>query len=267
MPSMDASSEARLYPSITISRTMQDPNEVARKFSTTPPQKIEETPRRVRGLFDKEYVFDTTHARLVWEHPYYPLYYIPVDAIKHDMLSVDRSKEKGDGAYQAVLKGERKQTGEVLVFEKGPLEGLVRIKMDALDSWFEEDEPIYVHPRDPYKRIHILPSSRKITVKIDGVTVAESSNNMFLFETMLRPRYYIPKTALNWQYFTDSDSTTRCPYKGIANYYNANINGKDYQDVLWWYRHPTRESALVEGMACFYNEKVDVFIDGVKEDK
>lgn len=65
------------------------------------------------------------------------------------------------------------------------------------DSWFEEDEPIYVHPRDPYKRIHILPSSRKITVKIDGVTVAESSNNMFVFETMLRPRYYLPKTAVS----------------------------------------------------------------------
>lgn len=65
------------------------------------------------------------------------------------------------------------------------------------DSWFEEDEPIYVHPRDPYKRIDILPSSRNVDVKIDGVTVAESSNNMFLFETMLRPRYYMPKTAVS----------------------------------------------------------------------
>lgn len=86
----------------------------------------------MRGLFGGEYVFDTTHARHVWEHPYYPLYYIPIDAIKSDALSVDRSNAKGDGAYQAVLKGGRKQTDEVLVFEKGSLEGLVRIKMDAL---------------------------------------------------------------------------------------------------------------------------------------
>ena len=66
-----------------------------------------------------------------------------------------------------------------------------------LDDWFEEDTPIYVHPKDPYKRIEILPSSRTITAKVDGVTIAESSNNMFLFETTLRTRFYMPKTAVS----------------------------------------------------------------------
>ena len=65
-----------------------------------------------------------------------------------------------------------------------------------IDQWFEEDQPIYVHPKDPYKRVDVLPSARKITVKVDGVVVAESSNNMFLFETGLRPRYYLPKTSV-----------------------------------------------------------------------
>lgn len=70
------------------------------------------------------------------------------------------------------------------------------------DAWFEEDMPIYQHPKDPYKRIDILPSSRKITIKVEGVTIAESSNNMFLYETMLRPRYYMPKTSVGEvQYF------------------------------------------------------------------
>jgi uncharacterized protein (DUF427 family) len=66
-----------------------------------------------------------------------------------------------------------------------------------VDTWFEEDQPIYGHPKDPYKRIDILPSSRKITVKIDDVIVAESSNNMFLFETGLRTRFYMPKLSVS----------------------------------------------------------------------
>ncbi len=66
-----------------------------------------------------------------------------------------------------------------------------------VDTWFEEDQPIYGHPKDPYKRIDILPSSRKITVKIDDVVVAESSNNMFLFETSLRTRFYMPKPSVS----------------------------------------------------------------------
>lgn len=72
---------------------------------------------------------------------------------------------------------------------------------------------------------------------------------------------------LNWQYITNSDTTTKCPYKGMAEYYNVVVNGKKYEDVIWWYRYPTAESALVTGMACFYNEKVDVFVDGAKEER
>lgn len=109
----------------------------------------------------------------------------------------------------------------------------------ATDQWFEEEQPISVHPKDPYKRIDVLPSARKITVKVDGVLVAESSNNMFLFETLLRPRYYLPKSSVRkisvsdqygsgadragfagfqvqWQYLTESKTVTKCPYKGTA---------------------------------------------------
>lgn len=57
-----------------------------------------------------------------------------------------------------------------------------------------------------------------------------------------------------------------CPYKGKSSYYSANINGKEYKDVVWWYRYPTAESALIAGYVCFYNEKVDVYVDGVKEE-
>lgn len=72
---------------------------------------------------------------------------------------------------------------------------------------------------------------------------------------------------VQWKYFSDSDTVTHCPYKGESNYYSATINGKEYKDILWWYKYPTPESTLITGHVCFYNEKVDVYVDGVKEDK
>jgi len=165
------------------------------------------------------------------------------------------------------IKDSGKSTDRVLIFEKGPLEGLVRFEFKAMDAWFEEDQQIYDHPKNPYSRIDILASSRKIEVKIGGVTVAESSNSMFLFETGARPRYYLPKTSVKQQYLTPSTTTTKCPYKGLAQYYNVTVGGEEYKDIIWWYEYPTMESAGIQGLLCFYNEKVDTYVDGVLEEK
>jgi uncharacterized protein (DUF427 family) len=135
------------------------------------------------------------------------------------------------------------------------------------DSWFEENQQIYDHPKNPYTRIDILPSSRHILVKIAGHTIAETSSPSILFETGLRPRYYLPKTAVKWEYLSKSELTTKCPYKGLAQYYNVTVGGEVYKDVIWWYEYPTTESAGIQGLVCFYNEKVDTFIDGVLEEK
>ena len=94
------------------------------------PHKVEKTPRRVRGFFDQELVFDTTDAHFVWEHPYFPVYYIPENAIKSGILT--RNAPNGDGLSSGILKGENKSTGQVLIFEKGPLSGLVRFETEAL---------------------------------------------------------------------------------------------------------------------------------------
>ncbi|MCJ1483620.1 hypothetical protein MMC06_003788, partial [Schaereria dolodes] len=130
-----------------------------------------------------------------------------------------------------------------------------------MDSWFEEEQRIYVHPKDPFKRIDILPSSRTIKVEIDGIVVAESSNVMMLIETGLPSRYYLPPTSVDWALLEPSDTVTSCPYKGDANYYNVNVKGKEHKDAIWWYRYPTPESVAVAGRLCFYNEKVDIYID------
>ena len=100
---------------------------------------------------------------------------------------------------------------------------------------------------------------------LNGVTLAQASNALFLFETSLRPRYYLPPTSVDWSLLSKSDSETYCPYKGRANYYNVTVNGKEYKDLIWWYQYPTSESAPIVGALCFYNEKVDIWIDGVQE--
>jgi len=245
---------------------MTDLTKLATNLVTSGPVKLQSTPRRVRILFDGQYVVDTTSAKHVWEHKYYPQFYVPLTSVLEGVLKKGDSVEN-DSAFLATLKGKEKSSDRVIVFEKGPLEGLVRFEFSAMDAWFEEDEQIWVHPKDPYTRVDILPSSREIRVEVDGVTIAETSNALFLFETNLRTRFYMPKTSVNWKYLTESKTVTSCPYKGDAWYYNVTVNGKEHKDAIWWYKHPIAESARIAGYVCFYNEKVDIFIDGVKEEK
>ncbi|KAL9002180.1 MAG: hypothetical protein Q9188_004876 [Gyalolechia gomerana] len=240
--------------------------QLAKKLITDGPHKQEKTPRRVRTMFDREWLFDTTSASHVWEHPYYPQIYIPTSAIKADQLTKTASIDKDESVFSATIKSPNKETDRVLVFEKGALAGLTRVEFGAMDGWFEEDAPIYGHFKDPYKRVEILPSTRRVTIKVGDVVIADSTHNMFLFETMLRPRYYMPKTAVQWKYVTPSSTTALCPYKGQSEYYSLNVNGKVIEDAMWWYRLTTHESDPITGMVCFYNEKFDVYIDGVKEE-
>lgn len=153
----------------------------------------------------------------------------------------------------------------VLHFQRGPLEDFVRFPFDAMGAWFEEDEQIYVHPKDPYKRIDIHRSSRHIKVEVNGIAIAETNQPTLLFETMLRTRYYLPATCVDFTVLTPSDTVTSCPYKGDASYFNVVVRGKEIRDAVWRYKFPTQESAPVAGLLCFYNEKVDIWVDGVKE--
>lgn len=160
-----------------------------------------------------------------------------------------------------------RSTDRVIIFNTSALKGLVKIEFRAMDKWFEEDVETFCHPKDPYKRIDILPSTRPVKIVIDGVTIAETSSPLFLLETTLRTRYYLPPTSVKWEYLTPSDTETLCPYKGKANYYHANVNGKQYKNLVWYYRTPTHESAAIAGHLCFYNEAVDVWVDGKKEER
>ncbi|SFK00665.1 MULTISPECIES: DUF427 domain-containing protein [Amycolatopsis] len=224
--------------------------------------KVERGAKRVRVVFGGKVVADTLRPLLVWEVPYYPAYYLPKEDFAEGVLV------PGDGKALTVRVGEREAVDAGVEYEDEPeVRGHVRLDFEAMDSWFEEDEEIFVHPRDPYKRVDILGSSRHVRVEIDGVTVADSHSPRLLFETGLPTRYYLPKTDVRLDLLEPSDTITRCPYKGSAEYYSVRVGDKLHQDVVWYYRTPLPESQKVQGLVCFYNEKVDIYVDGVKEER
>jgi uncharacterized protein (DUF427 family) len=232
------------------------------------PVRVEHSHKRVRAYLDGYVVADSTAPLLVWEKPYYPTYYIPAGDVSAELAGAGRIEDSRLGTaelFDVSVPG-RTAAGAARRYGASPIDQLrsaVRLTFAAMDLWLEEDEPIYVHPRDPYTRVDVLASSRHVRIEIDGVTVAESSSPRILFETGLPPRYYVPLSDVQMRLFTASTTETQCPYKGTAAYWSVEVNGKLYPDCAWTYRTPVAESQKIAGLACFYNERVDLYVDGV----
>jgi uncharacterized protein (DUF427 family) len=214
-------------------------------------------------------VFDTARARYVWEAPYYPTYYVPVDDVAAELRpngQTVHSPSRGDAERFDVVVGDETRADAAGCYLQSPIEeldGLVRFDWDAMDEWLEEDEPVYTHARDPHTRVDILASSRRVRVEVDGVTVAESSSPRILFETGLPPRYYLPMTDVRMEQFEPTTTVSHCPYKGAATYWSLVTEGRRYEDFAWTYRAPFAESQKIGGLVCFYNEKIDLYVDGI----
>jgi uncharacterized protein (DUF427 family) len=254
--------------------------DLATRLLKNGPHKTELCPRRIRVLLNNKYIVDTLSSLYVWEHPYYPYCYTPTKDIAEYLVDgtkvLSGNADDGSAVVQNVKVRDVLKEGVALSFEvpeNSPahaLNGLTRLTFGSMDQWYEEDVPIYVHPKDPYKRVDVLPSSRHIQIKIDGETIAESNRCVLLFETMLPTRYYFPQSSVNWELVSwqGSGEMSRCPYKGEAKFLDVQTsNGQSYPGHAWSYRYPIVESALIAGHICFYNEKVDIWIDGVKEDR
>jgi uncharacterized protein (DUF427 family) len=233
------------------------------------PHRIEQGPKRVRVYLGGEVVADTTRPRLVWEIPPYPQYYFPVDDVRADVLiptgELKTSPTLGDARRYTVKAGGKEAPGAAWRYHESPIEevrDLIRFDWASMDAWFEEDEEVFVHPRDPYSRVDILASSRHVRVELDGVTLAESSNPRLLFETGLPVRYYLPKPDVRLDLLVPSETVTQCPYKGTTVHYSARIGGTTHPDVAWSYPTPVLESVKIAGLVCFYNERVDLYVDG-----
>jgi uncharacterized protein (DUF427 family) len=235
--------------------------------------RVEPSPKRIRAYLGGAAVVDSIRARLVWETPYYPTYYFPVADVRTDLLELDgvvHSPSRGDGQSYALVSGDRRQPGAAVRYPESPIEelrDLVRLEWSALESWFEEDEEVFTHPRSPYVRVDVLPSSRHVRIEIDGVTVGESASPRLLYETGLPVRYYLPKTHVRLDLLERTGTSTHRPYKGQASYWSANVGGTVHPDIAWSYPTPLPESEGIAGFMAFYDEKVDVYVDGVLQER
>jgi uncharacterized protein (DUF427 family) len=231
--------------------------------------RVEPAPRRVRGYLGSELVFDTTAARYVWEIPYYPAYYVPLADVRTQFLRDEDHPQKvqfGASRLHSLVGSGQTHQSAARVFDAGtdsPVAGTVRFEWDAL-RWFEEDEPIYVHPRSPYTRVDALRSHRHVRVELDGVALADTQSPVLLFETGLPTRYYIDPTDIAFEHLEPSATQTMCPYKGTTSgYWSVRVGEAVHPDLAWTYHYPVPAVAQIAGLVAFYNEKLDIAVDGV----
>jgi len=222
-------------------------------------------------MFDGIIVADTGDPLLVWEKPYYPVYYFPVADVDSSLLvesGSSRSPSRGPAIRYTIATGGRSAPGAAYRHPDSPIEairGHIAFEWGAMDHWFEEDEEVYVHARDPYTRVDVLRSSRHLRIEIDGVTVADSTRPTLLFETGLPVRYYLPLTDIRTDLLRPSSTVTACPYKGTAAYHSLEVDGVLHEDVAWTYPFPAGEALGIAGLVAFYDERVEVFVDGEQQ--
>jgi len=243
-------------------------------FEPPPPGRalyLEPCPKRVRAVVGGETVADSRHAFLLHESGHQPLYYFPPQDVRAELLEpaqrTTRCPKKGEASYYTIRAGDR-------VLEAGawyypdpidgapPIKDLIAFYWNRIDQWFEEDEEVFVHPRDPYHRVDVLASDRHVRISLDGELLAESHRALALFETGLPTRWYLPREDVVAE-LEPSDKITRCPYKGTATYHSA--GGE--QDLVWCYEDPLTEVGRIAGLVCFFNERVDLELDGELQER
>lgn len=235
--------------------------------------RVETGVKRVRAYLGGGPAADTTHPLLVWESPHYPTYYLPRDDVAADLEptgATERSPSRGTAEVHDVRLGETVAAGAARLYPEPPLEALrghVRLDWAAMDAWFEEDEEVFVHPRDPYVRIDALRSTRHVVATLDGVVLADSRAPVVLYETGLPPRHYLPATDVRLDLLRASDTVTHCPYKGSTRYFDLDLGDRHERDLAWSYPTPLPESRPIAGLVCFPAERVELNVDGLPAGK
>ncbi len=233
---------------------------------------LEPSPRRVRAVIDDVVIADSIEVMLLREQGHLPVYYFPRHDVREDLLvpttHSTHCPHKGDAAYWTIDVGARTAVNAVWGYPNpsshlAGLDDYLAFYWNKMDRWYEEDEEVFVHARDPHKRVDVLESERPVQVVLNGEVVAESTQARFLFETSLPTRYYIPQDDVRMEVLAPSETRSRCPYKGLAVYWSATVAGKVVENVVWSYPDPIAECPRIKGRLCFFNEVVDdILVDG-----
>lgn len=240
-----------------------------------PHLRYEPTSKWIRAQSGGLAVVNTRRALLLWEPMRAtPVYAVPVNDVTAQLIKSSLSSHvfdgsrllfphdafllhSTDGEVLDILVADQLFEGAAFSFADPDLNGYIELDFEAFE-WFEEDELLFAHARDPFHRIDVRSSSREVRVEFNGVILAETSTPEVLFETRLPERYYVPRYAVNWDELEPTASVSYCPYKGRANYWKA--HGTEIE-VAWSYDEPVRGLERLAGLVCFYNERVDLFVD------
>lgn len=238
---------------------------------------VEPSPRWIRVRIGERLIADSRRALLHVQYgpgslpgSFLPTYYLPMDDAVPGAL-VDARHEGSDLTIWSVDAGDRRVDGAAWS-HRAPAEplqalaGMVTFSWQEPLTWFEEEEPLLAHARDPHKRVDVVQSSRSVRVEADGVLLAESHRPLVLFETTLPVRYYLPVEDVRVE-LVPSATRSVCPYKGVASWWSARIGDTLLEDIAWSYPSPVPENPRIAGLICFRNERVDLTIDGQRMDR
>jgi uncharacterized protein (DUF427 family) len=229
------------------------------------------SPKRVRVMLGGVFIADSRRVLLLRERGSIPVYYFhetDLRAVLEPSPLQGHCPRKGALHYWHVTGGGvRRENGAwgcpEATIDGQSLAAYVAFDWNAMDAWFEEDEEVFFHPRDPFARIDVLQGSQHVQITLGGMTVAESRRPLLLFETGLPTRYYLPKPDVRMELLVPSDTRTHCPYKGEARYYSIKTGDTTTEDLFWYYPFPTLAMARIAGLLSFLPEKAgQVLIDG-----
>jgi len=229
------------------------------------------SPKRIRVMFNGQAVADSTNAHLLREGGP-PIYYFPEADVRMDLLTESTFTKdapiRGNASYWSLTVDDRTSEDAVYTYREPVetaefLKGYVVLEWNKMDAWFEEKEEVFVHARDPFKRIDTVKTDRHIQIIANGETVADTSESVMLLEPGHPVRYYLPMADVRPEVLRPSATISNCAYKGSANYFSIAAGGGLLEDAAWEYKYPTPESSKVTGMLCFFNERVDaIIVDG-----
>jgi uncharacterized protein (DUF427 family) len=235
------------------------------QVATRPTLRVEPSGRWVRGYIGNTAVIDSKHVVVVYGARRLATYFFPTADVRMDLLSASFVNENGEQRWTLSVDGRTVEDIAWTYPDRDDVKDLVAFEWRKIERWYEEDDEVFVHPRDPHHRVDVMNSSRHIKVVIDGEVVAETRQPRLLFETGIRTRYYIPKVDVRMDLLEPTPTSTACPYKGNAVYWSARVGAKVFPDIVWSYPFPTLESAKIQNMLSFYNDQVEIYVDGELE--
>jgi uncharacterized protein (DUF427 family) len=237
------------------------------------PLLFEQSPRWVRAKVGDITVADSRRVLLVWEEDkVLPVYLFPREDVRTDLLRPSENPlpetHHGLASYWTLEIDGQLTENAAWTYAAAPppegekLEGYIAFEWEAMDTWYEEEERVIAHPRDPYHRVDTRKRSRHVQVIAGGETLAESRRPKLVFETGLPTRYYLPPEDVQTDLLKPSETRTLCAYKGEAHYYSVMVDGEVHEDIAYTYPDPLPDNHQIRGLICFFNERADIHVDG-----